>query len=89
MWCEIVKSLTEEGSVGISQASFVTDDEQLKALIERDAVICAAYDAWMINLRNTRLPRLRKRELIFACCVLSNYRSPIQSILQRGVHSLR
>ncbi|MDH4135067.1 MAG: ATP-grasp domain-containing protein [Gammaproteobacteria bacterium] len=71
----IVKSLTEEGSVGIAQASFVENDEQLRervALIHEkfqgDAIAEQYIDGrelYVTVLGNTQLTVLPVRELAF------------------------
>ena len=72
----IVKSLMEEGSVGISQASYVENEEQLRlriALIHErihDDAIAEQYidgrELYVTILGNTRLQVLPTRELTFA-----------------------
>ena len=71
----IVKSLTEEGSVGIAQASFVENDEQLRERIriihehtKSDAIAEQYIDGrelYVTVMGNARLDVLPIRELIF------------------------
>ncbi len=71
----IVKSLTEEGSVGIAQASFVENDDQLKERIrsihettQSDAIAeqyIAGRELYVTLVGNTRMQAYPIRELTF------------------------